>query len=1092
MMYLRELFILPGFIAMLFMPAGTVGAADWPMWRNDVLRSGSTSEELPAELHLQWTRQLPAPVPAWPNESRLQFDASYEPIVLGSHMYVGSMNDGSVRALDCKTGRERWCFYTNGPVRLAPVASGDSVYFGSDDGWLYCVNAETGELSWKVPGAPQHRRSHRHLGNAQLVSFWPVRGGPVIADGVVYFGAGIWPTLGVFVHAVDARTGEILWTNDSSHAIADVRVDHNYQQESGISPQGHLLVRGDMLIVPNGRSMPARFDRKTGRLHYFVQGYRNGDSRVIVSGDIALVGLTGVVNLKDGREIANRWVAAGKDAPQGWSSAKVDLFEGPLFPYRFQPGCDYRSVIHSGTAYGVENGTVRAFDLTKAETSMDSRTFNGKPIRPGRWDAPEIWNLETQFTGKQLQTRSLIKAGNRLYAHSGQNLFAVELNPDAGKPGTVAWTKELSSPPTSLLAASGRLFIVTADGMIHCMGKHPVESSGQVAAPPGKPLRSPPRTALVDSVFQAITDRSGYAVVAGLTSGQVVEDLLNRSRFHVIAVAADQDRVDQLRRSIGAAAQFRSRFQAIVAPPSAAGLPPYLASLIISEAPEELPLDSVSDLQSLYSSLRPYGGTLCLNLQPPRLEALMKDFSPDRFPGVEVSHSNGLLVVRRTGALPGSSIWSHESGDAARSFYSRDELVRAPLAVLWYGDGRDHGFHKRKDYGHGLKPQVAGGRLFALQVATNTLKAVDAYTGRLLWSRKLGASARYASMPDSVYVADGRTCLVLDPANGEIRSTYPVHVDQPADVPVSPTAIRVGENTILIAVRFNRENAISKGRWDSSLIVVLDRATGRQLWSRPAALRYHMAAIAVSGGRVFCIDSHSPAQIGLMRRRGENVDRLPSTILALEASTGRELWRSVQTEPPAVLTTLHFMSLRTQDDWLACSSDQKLVIAGKAGQTFALQTETGEIVWRKAMRGEQPLILGSGKFINQAGRTYDVRTGSLLSGAALFRRGGCNYAVGGRNLLFLRSNCATYVDINSRQEYAIRNLRSGCSNSLVAADGLLNAPCFSVGCVCNYPIQTSFAMFHMPESADWHGASPIRQSQPENEPVTGAGKTPAP
>jgi hypothetical protein len=121
------------------------------------------------------------------------------------------------------------------------------------------------------------------------------------------------------------------------------------------------------------------------------------------------------------------------------------------------------------------------------------------------------------------------------------------------------------------------------------------------------------------------------------------------------------------------------------------------------------------------------------------------------------------------------------------------------------------------------------------------------------------------------------------------------------------------------------------------------------------------------------------------------------------------------------------------------------------------------------------LILGPESFINQTGHTYEVASGKLISGAALFRRSGCNYAVGGKNLLFLRSNCATYVDVNTRQEYAIRNLRSGCSNSLVAADGLLNAPCFSVGCVCNYPIQTSFAMFHMPQSAAWHGEHLLTQ-----------------
>ena len=134
------------------------------------------------------------------------------------------------------------------------------------------------------------------------------------------------------------------------------------------------------------------------------------------------------------------------------------------------------------------------------------------------------------------------------------------------------------------------------------------------------------------------------------------------------------------------------------------------------------------------------------------------------------------------------------------------------------------------------------------------------------------------------------------------------------------------------------------------------------------------------------------------------------------------------------------------------------------------------------MRGNQPLILGPETFINQSGHTYDVKTGKLINGAALFRRGGCNYAVGNVNLLFLRSNCAAYVDVKSGKQFNIRSLRSGCSNSLVAADGLLNVPCFSMGCVCNYPIQTSFAMRHMPETEAWLGNTPIRFERPVSTP----------
>ena len=1051
---------------------GNARSADWPMWRNDVLRSGASSEALPEELHLQWTRQFPAPMPAWPNESRLHFDASYEPVVIGTRMFVGSMVDGSLTALDTATGRELWRFYANGPIRLAPVAFDDRVCFGSDDGWLYCIDATDGRLVWKVSGAPDDRKRYLHLGNARLVSFWPVRGGPVFEDGVVYFGAGIWPTMGVFVHAVDARTGRVIWTNDSGHAIADVRIDHNYLQESGLSPQGHMLLRGELLVVPNGRSMPARLDRRTGELHYFVQGYRNGDSRVVASGDIALVGRSGVVSLKDGREIASRWASAGKDAPSGWSSSKADLFEGPLFPYKSMPGCDYRSVIDGGTAYGIDDGVVHAYDLKNATTSLQDDTFNGQDIKPARWDVPQLWSLNTPFAGKKHETRSLIKAGNRLYGHAGTNLFAVQLGAQSG---AVAWTKELASEPTSMLAADDRLFVLTSDGRIQCFGgeaveprQHPLIQAGVETLPDDWAQRA-------KSMLAAADTHGGYAVVLGLKNGRLVEELLRQGRFHVIAIDEDAKTIDRLRRTLGADQGFRSRFQAVVDDPAAVLLPPYVANLIVSEDAEKLRLDSGSQMAGVYKSLRPYGGALCLPLDEARSAALLREVSADRFAGVQAQASGELTVIRRTGPLPGSAVWTHESGDAARSFFSRDELVQAPLAVLWYGDGRDHGFHKRKDYGHGLKPQVAGGRLFALQVATNTLKSVDAYTGRLLWSRKLGGSARYASMPSAVYVADERKCLELDPATGETRSTFEIDVQRPPDVPVSATAIRVGEDVVLIAARFNTENAISKGRWNADLLVALDRRSGQQLWSRAANLRYNMAAVALAGGRVFCIDSHSPEAIGSMRRRGEDVESLPSTLLALDSRSGHELWRTVRESPPPDLKTLHFMSLRTQDDWLAYSKEQDLLLAGKASQTFALNAKSGEEVWQKPMRGQQPLILGPETFINQTGMTYDVRSGDLVNGEALFRRGGCNYAVGGKNLLFLRSNCATYVDIKSRRKYAIRNLRSGCSNSLVAAEGLLNAPCFSVGCVCNYPIQTSFAMFHMPQSKSWHGDQPVTQ-----------------
>ena len=88
--------------------------------------------------------------------------------------------------------------------RFAPVAWKGKVYFVSDDGYLYCVDAENGRLLWKFRGLTQGKQVRKVIGHGRLVSLWPARGGPVLADGVIYFAAGIWPSEGIFVHAVDA------------------------------------------------------------------------------------------------------------------------------------------------------------------------------------------------------------------------------------------------------------------------------------------------------------------------------------------------------------------------------------------------------------------------------------------------------------------------------------------------------------------------------------------------------------------------------------------------------------------------------------------------------------------------------------------------------------------------------------------------------------------------------------------------------------------------------------------------------------------------------------------------------------------------
>ena len=248
----------------LFLVHRSATASDWPMYRCDAGRRGVTQGSLPENLSLAWVRELPKLAPAF-KDDRLQFDAGYEPVVANGHMLIASSRTDSVKAYDTKTGKQLWCFYTDGPVRFAPAISGGLACFGSDDGCLYCVELATGKLRWKHRAVPSQRRL---LGNRRLVSVWPIRGGPVVADGNVYFAAGVWPFEGIFVYAIDMKTGKVLWRNDRLGFLFGQQ-PHNTMSIGGLAPQGYLVVHGDELVVPCSNAYPARLNLHTGEMIEF-------------------------------------------------------------------------------------------------------------------------------------------------------------------------------------------------------------------------------------------------------------------------------------------------------------------------------------------------------------------------------------------------------------------------------------------------------------------------------------------------------------------------------------------------------------------------------------------------------------------------------------------------------------------------------------------------------------------------------------------------------------------------------------------------------------------------------------------------------
>lgn len=589
-------------------------AADWPMWRGDAARTASASEPLPETLHLQWVREYPPLKPAFwlPRQERLQFDLGYEPVVLGQTLFVASSRNDRLTALDAVTGAEKWRFYADGPIRLAPAAWEGKVYFGSDDGCFYCLAAESGLLQWKVRIAPGPRKV---LGNGRLISVWPVRGGPVVEDGRVYLAAGVWPFEGVFVQALEARSGRSLWINDRLGARY-VAHPHGAMSFGGPSPQGYLLLHRGRLVVPSSRAFPAFLEPATGELLSFDFGHAGHGSR-----------------------------------PGSWFVATDETGGLAVDP-------ELNTEIHD---VGQQTIGQRGVKRQPGEVLPESLVVGQEPyrLREGLLGTvrvgPRVWRFEDGFPGVE---------------------------------GTIH----------TMLAAGGRLYVVTRAGTIYCFG-------GARVDPNRYPLRTQPLAksggetdSVTRSVLPASGPSEGYALVWGLGTGRVAEELAAQPQWHVVVVDREAEKIAAFRRRLDAAGWYGEKIAAHASEALAFGWPPYLANLIVCEdlAAAGLTLDEKL-LDVAFETLRPYGGTLCLRLSPAQHETLAVLVKRPTLAGAQLRRESGYSLVVRAGPLPGAADYTGQP--------NFDERVKGPLGLLWFGDTFQH----HKLFYQGIKPESGRG-----------------------------------------------------------------------------------------------------------------------------------------------------------------------------------------------------------------------------------------------------------------------------------------------------------------------------------------------------------------------------------------------
>ena len=1067
------------------------------MWRFDANRSAASPEALPAELHLQWTRQYSPRVQVWDdplNNDLMSYDRVFEPVVMGERVFLGFNDTDKVVALDLRTGQELWAFYTDGPVRFAPVAWQGKVYFTSDDGHLYCVNAEDGRLKWKLRGGPSDRKA---LGNQRVISAWPARGGPVLRDGRVYFAASIWPFMGTFIYAVDAESGKVAWVNDGNGSQF-IKQPHSAPSFAGVAPQGALVATKDFLLVPGGRSVPAAFDRHTGEFVHFQIGAAakgNGGSFVAATETEYFVHtrLRGVRNyeLKTGK--------AGK------LTNSEPVLDGPI--------------------------------LYSAATSK-----LGQVVRAAS-GTNTLWDMKADASG------DLIKAGRRLYAAGSNSLTAIEV-PTGTRNPRVAWTQTLGGGAERLLAANGMLLAVTLDGRIHAFGAEKVKPT-VILDKPRAPQSDESMMAQAKSILEAATSAEGYALWFGADGGHLIEAVLANSKLNVVVVDPDPSRVDTFRRRFDAAQQYGSRVTLHVGDPVSFKAPPYLANLIVVGESFAAQLRNPAVLRAAFESLRPYGGALWIpvtsetqaefarlitdaKLEQAKVRMVGGGEAPDTKVGARTPTSAApsnrtdatadvgvrapiAALITREGALPQAADWTHQYGDIGNTVKSDDARVKAPLGLLWFGGNSNMDVLPR--HGHGPPEQVIGGRMIVQGM--NSFSARDVYTGRLLWKTEFadlgtfgiyfdksytntplstaynqkhipganGRGANYVATEDAVYVVVGSACQVLDARTGKLRQTFqlPPKTGQTTApdwgfIGLLDNVLLAGDGFANYTQRFGglvKTNTIEDFSASAGL-VAFDRHSGKLLWRVDARHSFLHNGIVAGNGRIYCLDKLPASAEDKLKRRGTP----PPTsyrIAAFDARSGKLLWE----EGKNIFGT-----------WLSYSKQHDVLLLAGAKATDRLKDEVGEgmtayrgdggkILWQDLKRKYTGPCILHNELILTSANSYQASSGAfnLLDGKPhlvrnpltgklepwrVSRAYGCNSIVASENLLTFRSGAAGFYDLLSKSGTGnLGGFKSGCTASLVVANGVLNAPDYTRTCSCAYQNQTSLALVHMPDMEMW-------------------------
>ena len=1058
--------------------SGPVAAADWPSFNHDHYRSGLTGERLELPLVQAWTFKAPAPPkPAWPRPAKqdywhrhynlratITYDCAFHVVGSGELVYFGSSADGKIYALDARTGQLRWTFFTEGPVRLAPVVAHGKVYAGSDDGRLYCLLAKDGSLLWEFNASQGARLIP---GNGAMISARPIRSGLVVDGGMVYFTAGLFPMYGAYLFALEAEDGRPKW-----------------KRKLEICPQGYMLASADRLYVPTGRTSPVVFRRSDGKALGALPSA--GGAYALLSDNILVTG-------------------PGRGPKQIYADSTetrdtIATFGG------------LRMLINGPIAYMQSESELSAFNRTRyLELSRDKKTLVSRRKKlaeqlkrlPG--ESPlakrlqqDLDELDAELDQVDRQMRgcyiwripckypySMIMADKVLLLGGDGEVAAID-----SADGRTVWTAPVKGRAFGLSVVNAALYVSTDTGQIHCFGKTAAAKPGIITTGGGEnPYPRDELTALYARAAEYIAERSpvrkGYCLVLDCGYGRLAYELAKRTDLKIIGVEADPRKVTAARSALDRAGLYGR----VVIHHRPAGILPYtkyFANLIVSDQAlhtGELP-DSPGEVFEL---LRPWGGMVIVGV--PADEAgreRLQDWGRDAVPGWKVQQAAGLLWGSAArGPLEGAGEWTHSLADPGNTACSNDTLIKGPMRLQWFGRP---GPERMIDRHHrNVPPLCKDGRLFV--PGDCVIFAMDAYNGTIQWEAEIPDSRRLGVFLDSgsmavdanfLYVVTAGQCLALDVRTGERHRLYVMPqliADEPRDwgYIACLDKMLLGSGRRKGASYTETSHEADSALWyrnmklvTSDYLFALDKATGRSVWQYKGGIILN-TTITVGEGRTYFAETTSPAALA------DKLGRMPlktlfdggaQYIVALDNETGRTAFkRKIETGKFGEVVYLNYAKR------ILLLSGSRLV--GKSVRYYyeAFDSRLGAPLWSAehdtglpadGAHGEfnrHPTILGNTVYAWPY--AYELKTGRRIRGWKMDRRGhGCGGVSASAQCLFWRGGNPWMYDLGpgGGPVRLTAVTRPGCWINIIPAGGLVLIPEASSGCTCGFSIQTSIAL----------------------------------